>query len=254
MKVLFLAAGFSTRLKPLTDNFPKGLLEVQGKPIIGRLLESALQLTEVDEWAMITNHVCFPHYQQYVEENHFPVRVLNNGVSQIDQRLGAIGDLQLSLNLLQWQDDVLILPSDTLVSISLAHLLSFFNQHHEFTNVVYDIKDKNKIKDQLGCVVLTGNQISDFQEKPTEPKSTITSVPIYLYPRHSLPLIQQFLTETHNGDSPGSIIPWLLHKISVRGYLLENGYYYDVGTKEMYQQMVSHPELFLTEKQTKNNV
>lgn len=244
MKVLFLAAGFSTRLKPLTDNFPKGLLEIQGKPIISRLLEQSLQLTEVDDWALVTNHICFPHYQRYIENNHYPFRVIDNEVSTIKEQKGAIGDLEYALIQLKWHDDVLVLPSDTLISIQLADFFRFFSKHQSFANVIFDSKDKSLIAGNFGCAELDGEKLIGFEEKPANPKTTLTSVPIYIYPQQILPLITTYLQAGLNADSPGSIIPWLIKHTKAYGYLLPSGYYYDVGTIDVYKEMTQNVEKY----------
>lgn len=247
MKALFLAAGFSTRLYPLTQNFPKGLLAVANKPIISFLLNQVVQLFEsgrIDEVALITNDRSYQHFHDYLtKEVKIPVQLINNQVTEPTDRLGAIGDLDLALDLLGWNDDLLVLPSDTICSVQLSKVLEFFHQNQTITNVVFDTKDTSIIQNSLGCVTLDEQIITSFTEKPAEPESSITSVPIYLYPADNLSLIKKYADDTtQNHDSPGAIIPWLLTQTEVSGYQID-GYYYDVGTIERLEQLQRQPEL-----------
>lgn len=250
MKIVFLAAGFSTRLYPLTENFPKGLLKINNQPIIARLLDQAKALDASNQIALVTNQRCFASYKEYLESQPelAHIKIISNQVDDPDQRLGAIGDLILVLDQLGWHgQDLLVLPSDTLVGISLQDYLLFSNQHQAISNVVYDIKDPQKIAGQLGCVELKGEQIIGFEEKPKQPKSSLTSVPIYFYPANTTHLLTEYAQTGQNMDSPGAIIPWLLEQTTVYGYQISS-YYYDVGTHAMLAQLQADPAQFLPDE------
>ncbi len=246
MKAVFLAAGFSTRLYPLTKNFPKGLLKIKDQPIISFLLDEVLQEKRITDITVICNQTVYQPYANYLSQDQYKsVSLLSNGVSQLDNKLGAIGDLQLALDKKNWhQEDVLVLPSDTLVSISISNLLSFFEKRNTITNVVIDLLDKTKIKKKLGCAIVTNSNIVSFQEKPQNPNSSITSVPIYVYPKNKLHLIKEYLQKGGNPDSPGAIIPWLLQKTTIAAYQIKNGFYFDIGDVETYKQLSISPNFF----------
>jgi glucose-1-phosphate thymidylyltransferase len=240
MKALILAAGFSTRLYPLTENFPKGLLEVNGKPIISYLLDELVKLPEIDETALVTNQRVYSHYQKFIAENddYFHITLVNNEVEKKDQRLGAIGDLLYSLDVLGWDDDLLVIPSDTLVSLDLKKLLDFYKRKKTFVNVVYDAGDKEIIKGKLGCAEVQGDKLVGFEEKPADPKSTWQSVPIYVYPQKTLNLIRKYAQDKSNNlDSPGAIIPYLLKYVPISAYKMKDGFYYDVGTHQILEDL-----------------
>jgi glucose-1-phosphate thymidylyltransferase len=173
----------------------------------------------------------------------FGLKIIDNQTDHPDNRLGAIGDLVLGLDLLGWEDDVLILPSDTLVSLSLDQLLHFYEERQGFTNVVFDTKDPSVIAGQLGCAKLAGDRLVEFVEKPAQPASTLTSVPVYLYPQADLALLREYeLHPGNNLDSPGAIIPWLIGRTITFGYQIE-GYYFDVGTPEAYNRLLHNQEI-----------
>ena len=240
MNVIILAAGFSTRLKPLTNNFPKGLLKIKGKEIISEILKKTTNVRNFQDFILVTNEVCYPHFNGFIDSlaSEKKIEVISNGVSDEKKRLGAIGDLLLALETVGMDQDLLVLPSDTLVSLDFNKLLDFYNNHHGFVNVVFDAKDKEVIREKLGCAELDGDKLISFEEKPKQPKSTFQSVPIYIYPKEVLPLIREYYNDPINDlDSPGAIVPYLIDKVPTFAYQLKDGYYYDVGTLEVFNKL-----------------
>lgn len=244
MKCLVLAAGFSTRLYPLTENFPKGLLTVKGKEILQYTLDDLATVKEIEETAFISNHKFFSVFQNWLlKVPHFQnSQLIDNQVNSKDERLGAIGDFVFALDQLGWDDDILVLPSDTLFSCHLSDVVAFFHSHRGVVNVVRDCKDKEIIRGRLGCAEVKNDELVSFEEKPAEPKSTLLSVPIYIYPRENLPLLRQYYQENKDNqaavDSPGTILPWLIERTKCFAYVYE-GYSYDIGTVESYNQVNS---------------
>jgi glucose-1-phosphate thymidylyltransferase len=240
MKVIILAAGFSTRLKPLTNDFPKGLLKIRGEEIISKILKKTTNVRNFQDYILVTNNVCYPHFIKFFEGSAILKRwsVFRNGVSVDNNRRGAIGDLLFALEKIGMDDDILVLPSDTIVSLDFNKLLDFYKQNHGFINVVYDSGDEEVIKEKLGCAELDGDKLISFEEKPKEPKSTFQSVPIYIYPKEVLPLIREYASDKNNNlDSPGSIVPYLIGKVPTYAYQIKGGYYHDVGTLEAYEEL-----------------
>ena len=239
MNCLIIAGGFNTRISQITKGSPKGLLEVDDQPIVAKLLHKALRLRSIDNFALVTNNQHARDYRQFLDSQprYKKVQLINNGVNQNEDRLGAIGDILFALRKLRWDDDLLILPSDTLINLELPRLMQFFKYHQQITNVVTTVRDKSIIANSLGCVEMKKNQIISFEEKPAQPKTRITSVPIYIYPQKSQRLLLQYSEEGNNLDSPGAIMPWLLNKEQVLGFMAKNSQYKDIGTKESFQKI-----------------
>ena len=239
MKVIVIAAGFSTRLYPLTLNFPKGLLEIGGKAITAYVVDEIIKLKQVDEIVMVTNNRYYPYFAKWLKKNYPAkyIRLLNNGANDKDTRLGAIGDLQFVLDKTGWQEDLLVVSSDTLTSLNFNAFLEFFASHKGFINSIFNCHDKNIIKNKLGCAVVDGIKLIKFIEKPADPPTTLTSIPFYIYPKNSLPLITQYLKEGNHADAPGSIISWLIGKIATYAFDIGKGFYFDVGTKEVLEKL-----------------
>ena len=237
MKTIILAAGYSTRLYPLTLNFPKALLPIQGTEIIKYMLDDLIKTPGIDEITLVTNHRYFPLFQTWTK-TYFPaIEVIDNGTTSKENRLGAIGDLQFVLDKKKWNDDILVLPSDTLFEFKLSEVLNIFKKYKGFTSVVRDCGDLEIIREKLGCAEIKDDQLISFEEKPKQPKSTYLSVPVYIYPKQTLPLIQEYIDAKQNLDSPGAIIPWLLTKTDCYVYDMGSGYSYDVGTVEMLNEL-----------------
>lgn len=237
MKTIILAGGFSTRLYPKTEFFPKSLLTIKGKEIVKYLIEDLLT-TNPESIVLVSNNRYFETFDNWLKKNYPRVKLLNNGAENPESRLGAIGDILFALEVSKWQDDILVLSSDTLSSLKLTDFLKFYKKHHGVVNAVFDTKNPDTIKNKLGCVKINENsEIVEFEEKPALPKSTLTSIPYYIFPKEILPLIKKYKEEGNNLDAPGSIIHWLIGKTPVFGYEIKNGYYFDVGTLETYSKL-----------------
>lgn len=239
MNCLIIAGGFNTRIDKITKGTPKGLLDANGEKIISNLLDKALRLRSIDNYALITNQKYLMNYDHFLQSKpkYEQIKLISNGVDTNQDRLGAIGDILFAIRKLRWNDDLLILPSDTLINIELSRLIQFFNYHHKIINVVTDVRDKMVIANKLGCVQMEKNKIVDFQEKPTQPKTTLTSVPIYIYPQDEQSLILSYSEKGFNLDSPGAIIPWLLKQTQVLGFKVNNSDYLDIGTPQNYKKI-----------------
>jgi glucose-1-phosphate thymidylyltransferase len=237
MNVLILAAGFCTRLFPITEYFPKALLPVEGRAILSYVLDDVVK-NDFGKIALVTNHRYFDIFSVWLKTRYpkIDITVIDNKVLSPATRQGAIGDLQFSLDKLKWRNDVLVLASDTLASFKIKDLLRFYKLHPGIVNTVFDTNDKEVIRKKLGCVITKNDTIVEFIEKPESPDSTLTSIPYYIYPHESLPLISEYIKTGKSLDAPGSIVAWLIGKVPCFEYRVK-GYYYDVGTIEIYNRL-----------------
>ena len=233
MNALILGGGFSTRLYPMTEYFPKGLLEVGGKAVTGQIVDDIIACG-IKEIAIVTNNRCFKAFEAWIQKNYTEqqIHVINDGIDNPDDRLGAIGDLVFALDELGWEEDVLVVASDTLVSLEVKKYIEFYEKHHGVTIAVIQAKSRDQIANRLGCIEVDGDKMIGCEEKPTHPKSDYMAIPYYIFPKESISLIRQYQKEGNATDAPGYIFPWLIGKIATYAYKIEDGYYFDVGTKE----------------------
>lgn len=243
MKAIILGGGFSTRLYPRTKFFPKGLLPIKGKPLIEYALGDLLAIPEIDAVVLVTNNRYKTHFAKWLKNSRFAskIQLVNDLVDRPEDRLGSIGDLILVLTKLKWNDDLYVITTDTLTSITHKDILKFFHAHRGVVTTVFDTHDPDFIRGRLGCAVVSGIRIIRFVEKPENPPSTLTAVPIYVYPREVIPLIRQFARSNKDNkkllDAPGSILAWLTDKTTVYAYNIGNGYYLNVGTNGLYEKI-----------------
>lgn len=233
MKCIFLCAGYATRLFPLTENFPKALLKVGGRALLDYILDEVNSLDEIDEIYLVTNAKYTPHFESWAKEknNIKPITVINDGTYTNDDRLGAIGDINFTIEKCNINDDVLIIAGDNLFTFKLREFVDFYKAKNAPSVCVREETDINLLK-RVGVAVLDdSNKILDFEEKPAEPKSKYAVYAEYIYPKEILPVFKEYLEEGNSNDAPGNFVAYLYKKMPTYAYPFK-GECYDVGTHD----------------------
>lgn len=237
MKCILLCAGYATRLFPLTENFPKALLNVGGRPIIDYALDEVNSISEIDHIYLVTNAKYTPHFEKWAAEkqNIKPITVFNDGTTNNDDRLGAIGDIQFTIEKAKIDDDIMILATDNLFTFKLKDFYDFYSQKQAPAVCVRE-EEEETLK-RLGVAQLNEHsQIIGFEEKPANPKGTCGVYAEYIYPREILPQIKVYLEEGNSCDAPGNLVAYIYQKTPTYAYSFE-GECYDVGTHEALAQV-----------------
>lgn len=238
MKGLVLAAGYATRLYPLTKNQPKPLLEVAGKTILDYIVEKMDKVTAIDEIIIVTNEKFTSHFEEWVKQADYSKKftVVNDGTTTNDNRLGAIGDIQFVIEQLNIADDMMILAGDNLFDFELTDFANYFETVGTDVIAAYPEQNEAQIK-RAGVVELDENsKVLSFEEKPEQPKSNFCVPAFYLYKKETLPEFQNYLEAGNNPDAPGHFVPYLLDKQPVHAFQFE-GQRYDIGTVESYENV-----------------
>ncbi len=238
MKCILLCAGYATRLFPLTQNFPKALLEVGGRAILDYTLDKVNEIDEIDEIYLVTNAKYTPHFEKWAEEknNVKKITVFNDGTTNNDDRLGAIGDIQFTIDKANINDDILVLATDNLFDFKLVDFYEFYKTKNAPSVCVREENDINLLK-RVGVAKLDENmQIMDFEEKPAEPKSKYAVYAEYIYPKEVLPEIKRYLEEGNSCDAPGNLVAYMYKKMPTYAYAFK-GECYDVGTHDALAQV-----------------
>jgi glucose-1-phosphate thymidylyltransferase len=227
-----LAAGYATRLHPLTLDRPKHLLEVAGRPILDRLL-GQLPLGEIDAVTVVTNARFAPRFRSWAEEANCPVpiEVVDDGTTSDEDKLGAIGDLELVVRTLQGEEDLLVAAGDSLFTERLDGFVHFARERAAAAIAVYDVGDLEAMRRLSAVSVDAEGRVIAFEEKPQRPVSTLAGIALYYYPRGVLPLVSEYLAEGHNADQPGRFVEWLYPRTPVYAWRVP-GSWLDVGTPE----------------------
>ena len=239
MKLIILAAGYATRLYPLTLNQPKPLLPVAGKPMLEHVVDNLKTIKNIDEAFVVTNAKFASHFQHWVEGGsrnyRFRFEVVNDGTTDETNRLGAIGDTNLVLQKKSINDDIIVVGGDNLFSHDLSEFGEFCQSKNAPVLAVYDVGDLNEIKKYNSIEIDEDGRITFFEEKPAEPKSTLTGIALYYYPQSALPLIHQYIAEGNNPDQPGRLVQWMYPRVPFYTWKVP-GLWFDVGSKETLEE------------------
>lgn len=239
MIALILAAGYATRLYPLTRDTPKPLLPVQGNRTILDLLIDRLEvLEEITEILIVTNDRFFLAFEQWHQQysGQKPIRILNDGTSSPEGRLGAIGDIQFVIGREQLQEDLLVLAGDNVLGFGLEGYLNYFHKVDKDCILVRTVDDIEELQ-SVGVAELDAQRrVLSLEEKPQSPKTNIGVFALYIYKRSTLPLFSRYLADGGNPDAPSYFPEWLHSRQEMRAYYTE-GTIDDVGTPEAYAQM-----------------
>jgi glucose-1-phosphate thymidylyltransferase len=229
MKAIVLAAGYATRLYPLTLNRPKPLLPVGGRPMLDRLLES-LAGVGADQTYVVTNAKFAPQFGDWAAARP-DVTVIDDGTTSEEDRLGAIGDIGFVLEQAGIDDDLVVVAGDNLFSDDVSGFGDFCRGRNAPVLAVYDVGDLAEMSKYNSIEIDEQGRITYFEEKPEHAKSTLMGIALYFYPRHVLPLIAQYIAEENNPDQPGRLVQWLYPRIDVYTWRVP-GTWYDIGSAE----------------------
>ena len=239
MKSIILCAGYATRLYPVTLNKPKSLLEISGKPILSHIVGKIEKIKEADEIFIVANEKFFSHFRGWLKENkkNFSkkIKIINDKTISNETRLGGIGDLDFAIRKEKINDDLLVILGDNLFDFDLISFSEFFKQNNGVCIGVYDLKEKEQAKN-FGVLKIKNQKLISFEEKPQNPKSTIVSTGIYLFPKKEIKTINDYMTTDKPKDGPGYFILDLLKKQEIRIFEFK-GRWFDIGTKEVYEKI-----------------
>lgn len=240
MKLIVLAAGYATRLYPLTLNQPKPLLPVAGKPMMEHVLDNLMPIDEIDQIYIVTNAKFVTHFEEWAsayKTGHKlrPIKIVNDRSTDDSNKLGAIGDTKLVIDQEGIDDDIMVVGGDNLFSQSLGEFGDYCRQRQAPVTGVYDVGDLNEIKKYNSIEIDNEDRITYFEEKPPAPKSTLTGIALYYYPQMVLPLIKQYIADGNNPDQPGRLVQWLYSRVAFYVWRVP-GIWFDVGSKETLEE------------------
>ena len=240
MKGIVLAAGYATRLYPLTKDRPKPLLPVAGRPIIDYIVDEMDTLPELDQIIVVTNHRFASAFESWAEERNQtgvkPVVVVDDQTTDDTNKLGAIGDIQYCIEQMGIDDDLLIIAGDNLFTYRLRDAHDFFCRHQEDTLLARKVSPPEDLTRYAIAELDADGRVLSLEEKPKQPKSDIAVFATYFYRRDTVPLIAQYLDEGHSPDAPGHFPSWLYQRKPVRVYLFD-GLCIDIGTPQSYAEV-----------------
>lgn len=231
-----LAAGYATRLYPLTKDTPKPLLMVGEMTIINHILAKLEEIKGIKEVYVVTNDKFYSTFLDWSKnfKTPFKLKILNDGTLSNEDRLGAVGDLNFVVEREGINDDLLVIAGDNLFGFSLPKFVEFFQNKDSSVVAFHDIKNKEKVKEKYGVGILQGSKVVDFEEKPSKPKSSLASTACYFFKRRDLGHIKN-LVKIGKVDAPGNLIKHLAKNSEVHGFVFDE-HWFDVGTFESLEE------------------
>lgn len=239
MQILILAAGYATRLYPLTLDTPKPLLPVAGKPMLEHVLDNLAPIPDIEEVFVVTNQKFVRHFEDWAKDYRkrgaaFDFKIINDGSTSDEDKLGAIGDIHF-VTQREKVGDLLVVAGDNLFSDSLEEFGTFCRETDEAVLALYDVGDLEAIKKYCNIGVDAEGRITEFEEKPEQPQSTMTGIALYYYPERVVQLLDTYIAEGNNPDQPGRFVQWLYTRQSVYTWEVP-GLWFDIGSKETLEE------------------
>ena len=233
MKNIVIAAGYATRLGELTKNFPKPLLKIGKKSILGRMLDDIDQIPDIDEHIIISNHRFAPIFDKWKREEgrwQKPITIVDDGTETNETRLGAVCDLLFAMDKLHIDDDLLVVAADNLLFFSFQSFVDFAKQKNTSCIMCHEQPSIEKLQ-RTGVVEL------GMEEKPLEPKSHWAVPPFYIYLKRDLPLVRHAVENGCGKDAPGNLAHYMVDRTPMHAWPMSAGRF-DIGSLDTYYEAI----------------
>ena len=237
MKNIVIAAGYATRLYPLTENFPKPLLKIGDSTILDRMMADIDAIPEIDEHIIVTNHRFAHIFDEWKAKSNYskPITIIDDGTTDNDNRLGAVRDLLLALEQRAVDDDIMVLAADNILDFSLQGFADYFKQTGSSVILCHHEPELRKLQ-RTGVIAVDGDmKVLEMQEKPAEPVSNWAVPPFYIYSRKDLPLIRECMDHGCGFDAPGNLAHYLTDVTTLHAWPMP-GSRFDIGSMDSYEE------------------
>lgn len=237
MKNIVIAAGYATRLYPLTENFPKPLLKVGDRSILERMLDDIDPLPEIDSHIIVTNHKFAPIFEEWLKNMSYtkPVTIIDDGTESNETRLGAVRDLLLAIEQCNVDDDIMVLAADNILEFSLSGFIEFFRDKGTSVIMCHHEPELRRLQ-RTGVIAVDDDmKVLEMQEKPEKPVSNWAVPPFYIYSRKDMPLIRECLSHGCGYDAPGNLAHYLAEVSTLHAWSMPAGRF-DIGSLDSYKE------------------
>ena len=240
MKNIVIAAGYATRLYPLTENFPKPLLKIGERSILDRILDDVDGIEDIDEHIIVTNHKFAEIFNNWVSERKQkpgtkPIKIIDDGTTDNENRLGAVKDLLLAIDEFDINDDIMVLAADNVLDFSFQGFVNFVKQKNTSVIMCHHEPELYKLQ-RTGVIAVDDDmKVLEMQEKPEHPVSNWAVPPFYIYKKNDLPLIRDCLNHGCGFDAPGNLAHYLVNATTIHAWIMP-GSRYDIGSLDSYKE------------------
>ena len=236
MKMIILAAGYATRLYPLTKDFPKPLLKVGDKTILDWLVDDIDTCGKIDEYVVISNHKFATHFEEWAKHKSMKITVVDDGTSTNETRLGAVVDIQYAVNKCGINDDCVIIAGDNVLDFSLTKFVEYGVSKNASCCMRHFEPSVEKLRKTGVLSIDDSDKVLEMAEKPAEPASNWACPPFYFYKASDIARIGEALDNGCGKDAPGSLVAWLCKNSTVYAYEMP-GDRYDIGDIKSYEDV-----------------
>jgi len=237
MKIIIMAGGYAKRMWPLTENQPKSLLPVAGKPMINHILEKLEGLEHEGKIIISTNSKFGEVFREWERNHPQDFEVVTEPTRSENEKMGTIGAINWLIKENGIDDDLLIVGGDNIFEFKMKDFLSFQRERKAPALALHDLGDIEKVRNKFGvCILDEEGKIAEFQEKPSEPKSALTATCIYYFPREIISHIDEYIAGNNNPDAPGFFTTWLMKRMPVHGFVFKEAWH-DIGSFEVYEEV-----------------
>lgn len=237
MKNIVIAAGYATRLYPLTENFPKPLLKIGNSTILDRMMTDIDEIPDVDEHIIVTNHRFSPIFEEWKANSNYkkPITIIDDGTSTNETRLGAVRDLLLAIESKGIDDDIMVLAADNILDFSLKGFVDYFKEKASSVIMCHHEPELKKLQRTGVIAVNDAMKVLEMQEKPENPVSNWAVPPFYIYSKKDLPLIRDCMAHGCGFDAPGNLAHYLADVTTLHAWPMP-GSRFDIGSMDSYQE------------------
>ena len=235
MDGIILAGGFAKRMWPLTKNKPKQLLNLAGRPMLDYVIES-LSTLDLDRIIVSVNSFFAPQFQDYLDSNtgFKNVELFVEESDSEDQKLGALGALNLLFKNKNLKGPVFIAGGDNLSDFDLTKMVTVYSESKSDVIGLFDVENVELAK-LYGIADLEDNKIIDFVEKPSTPPSTLAATAYWLLSESGIANFFSYISEGGDRDAMGNFLAWNVKRNSVDSVSFK-GNWYDIGSLDSYSE------------------
>lgn len=237
MKNIIIAAGYATRLYPLTENFPKPLLKIGDSTILDRMMADLDAIPEIEEHIIVTNHRFAHIFEEWKGNSNYtkPITIIDDGTTDNDNRLGAVRDLLLALEQRQIDDDIMVLAADNILDFSMKGFADYFKEKGTSVIMCHHEPELRKLQ-RTGVIAVDGDmKVLEMQEKPEKPVSNWAVPPFYIYSKSDLPMIRECMEHGCGFDAPGNLAHYLTGVTTLHAWPMP-GTRFDIGSMDSYKE------------------
>lgn len=234
IKAYVLAAGYATRLGAIASDRAKPLLDVGGRPVLSHTMERLQEVRGLTEVVVVANGRFHRQFVDWAKSDpaKVPVRILDDGSTRPEERLGAVADLAFAVDSEPPGDQSwLVVAGDNLIDFDLRPAARAFRDVSRPLLLLRRV-DPADAEGRYNEVTLDGEgRVVRVREKPADPQTDVTAIAAYFFTPDIVDLLYAYVEASDEHDAPGHFISWLVERTPVEGFFFE-GEWFDTGSPE----------------------